>query len=131
MPMARPRKLRIISSDDEDDQPIVIASSENEQQTAPTVSKRSTRSTRASTTATTNVTTNTSANTSKSGSISRAKLYYRSIEVIEIENVIVYECSITSETFVFKLKVEFGSFKTRIFDNVVLCAYNPNFNPSS
>ncbi|KAK6523471.1 Cell cycle checkpoint protein rad17 [Arthrobotrys megalospora] len=62
MPMARPRKLRIISSDDEDDEPIVIASSENEQQAAPTVSKRSTRSTRATTT------TNTSANTSKSGS---------------------------------------------------------------
>ncbi|KAF3287604.1 Cell cycle checkpoint protein rad17 [Orbilia oligospora] len=73
MPMARPRKLRIISSDDEDDQLIVIASSENEQQTAPTVSKRSTRSTRASTAATTNVTTNTSVNTSKSGS-SRAKV---------------------------------------------------------
>ncbi|KAK6513690.1 Cell cycle checkpoint protein rad17 [Arthrobotrys conoides] len=70
MPMARPRKLRIISSDDEDDRPIVIASSENEQQPAPTVSKRSTRSTRATTS--TNATINTSTNTTKSGS-SRTK----------------------------------------------------------
>ncbi|KAK6499049.1 Cell cycle checkpoint protein rad17 [Arthrobotrys musiformis] len=67
MPMARPRKLRIISSDDDDEEPIVIASSENEQQTAvapaaPTVSKRSTRSTRAINA------TNTSANTSTSTS---------------------------------------------------------------
>lgn len=68
MPMARPRKLRIISSDDEDDEPIVIASSETEQQAAPTVSKRSTRSTRAAA----NATTNTSTNTNKSGS-NRAK----------------------------------------------------------